>query len=284
MQTSRHGFGLTALGRSLRDGEEISSRGTRRIGRVLGIPFFVSFSAGLYLLVTFVAYMMWYVHYATIATGLIFVVTSVLFLSIVIHEFAHALITKALGGSCSSVSIDGLGGVAECSHFTLLSRSLVVILVGPLTHLLWVAVAVIAMLVGGKWDVLTPNVNIRHPDFEAFGWQVANAIYIWQLVCFVLSFLPILPTSDGSRMVQVLVARCNPRVRNAFYVSWGINLVCFIGFVIVYVFCRGPLQCLVFLLVVSFLLGKREWEIMLHAEREVLTEDPDNLSEDLAGE
>lgn len=85
----------------------------------------------------------------------------VLLITILIHEFGHALMNKRLGGTVDEIVLWPLGGFAICGPVEALSGDLKVALAGPATHipmvLLW---WVIYLLTKGGEEGLWPSDTI----------------------------------------------------------------------------------------------------------------------------
>mmetsp|Transcript_5925 Transcript_5925/g.13033 ORF Transcript_5925/g.13033 Transcript_5925/m.13033 type:complete len:299 (+) Transcript_5925:32-928(+) len=129
----------------------------------------------------------------------------VLLLTIVVHEFGHALVAKRLGGSVGGIVLWPLGGFALCGPTEALGGELKVALAGPATHvpmgIVWYLVFLVAT--GGKsgwWPPGTIYLDVLSSGVAGF-FEILSAQALFMniaLLCFNL-FLPAYPL-DGGRI------------------------------------------------------------------------------------
>ena len=124
---------------------------------IAGIPITLHYTffvlCGLYFVDAFLS------HRSDYPVFMLFVVIlygPVLFVTILIHELGHALMTKRLGGEVGGIVLWPLGGFALCGPVDSLRGELKVALAGPITHVFqglvwWIVYASLAGSTHGWW-------------------------------------------------------------------------------------------------------------------------------------
>mmetsp|Transcript_14465 Transcript_14465/g.20395 ORF Transcript_14465/g.20395 Transcript_14465/m.20395 type:complete len:313 (+) Transcript_14465:249-1187(+) len=147
----------------------------------------------------------------------------ILFLTILVHEYGHALMTQKLGGQVQGIMLWPLGGLAFCGptegH---VKEDLYVAIAGPATHILQVAVwvGIFAWTCHGEWDTFNRYINIselQNGGTDVF-FRIVSAQSIFLnigLVVFNLC-IPAYPL-DGGRCLAALLVMCGVRVPKAAY-------------------------------------------------------------------
>lgn len=135
----------------------------------------------------------------------------VLLLTILVHEFGHALMTKRLGGNVGGIVLWPLGGFALCGPTEGLVGDLKVALAGPITHvpmgLIWWAIYV--GTTGGKmglWPSFTIYLDVLSSGAAGF-FEIlaAQGLYLnIILLCFNL-FIPAYPLDGGRIYAAILI-------------------------------------------------------------------------------
>lgn len=114
----------------------------------------------------------------------------VLLITILIHEFGHALMNKRLGGTVDEIVLWPLGGFAICGPVEALSGDLKVALAGPATHipmvLLWWVIYLLTK--GGEeglWPSDTIYLDILSTSAGFFEMLSSQAVYMNIIIfCF----------------------------------------------------------------------------------------------------
>mmetsp|Transcript_16135 Transcript_16135/g.29068 ORF Transcript_16135/g.29068 Transcript_16135/m.29068 type:complete len:302 (-) Transcript_16135:79-984(-) len=175
---------------------------------IAGIPVKVHYSYFLLLLIE-VVYSLRYTQtsppYPMLIVFVFVLYGPVLLLTIVVHEFGHALTTLKLGGTVEGIVLWPLGGFALCGPTEALSGDLKVALAGPLMHIpmgiIWWGIYV-AVTGGahGYWPGSTIYLDVISSGAAGFFEMLSSqAIYLnIILLCFNL-FIPAYPL-DGGRI------------------------------------------------------------------------------------
>lgn len=117
----------------------------------------------------------------------------ILLITILVHEFGHALMNKRLGGTVDEIVLWPLGGFAICGPVELLSGDLKVALAGPATHipmiLLWWVIYLITK--GGEeglWPSDTIYLDILSTPKGFFEMLSSQAVYM-NIILFCFNLL-----------------------------------------------------------------------------------------------
>ena len=117
----------------------------------------------------------------------------ILLLTILIHEFGHAVMNKRLGGTVDEIILWPLGGFAICGPVELLSGDLKVALAGPATHiamiLLWWVIYLLTK--GGEeglWPLDTIYLDILSTPAGFFEMLSSQALYM-NIILFCFNLL-----------------------------------------------------------------------------------------------
>lgn len=149
----------------------------------------------------------------------------VLLLTIVVHEFGHALTTKRLGGEVGGIVLWPLGGFALCGPTEGLGGDLKVALAGPLTHipqgLIWWGVyAGVKSANEGLWPSFAIYLDVLSSGAAGFFEMLAaQALYLnIILLCFNL-FIPAYPLDGGRIFAAGLILFLKMRAKTAAKVT-----------------------------------------------------------------
>lgn len=134
---------------------------------------------------------------------------ALLIISVLVHEYGHALTAKRLGGRAHEIVLWPLGGLAYTSGHTSLVNQLKVTLGGPLTHIpLALFFAGLAYLFGADMNlaVFSPSYDgLPFDNFWASVWLIGVKINVF---CFLFNlFLPAYPLDCGHVIAEVLLLR-----------------------------------------------------------------------------
>ena len=147
-------------------------------------------------------------------------------LTIIIHEFGHALTTKHLGGTVDSIILWPLGGFALCSPTDKGPEGdLKVAIAGPLTHipqiLFWFIILVIA--VGGDFSKVTFGVitfTQLHSGPGVYTAAVAMQAIVLNITLMIFNlFIPAYPLDGGRVLASTLLMKGVPPVKAAWITS-----------------------------------------------------------------
>ena len=132
---------------------------------IAGVPVTLHYSFFLLLLIEFVYAIRYAQSYPIFMLFVVILYGPVLLMTILVHEFGHALMTKRLGGSVGGIVLWPLGGFALCGPTDALSGDLKVALAGPITHvpmgfLWWVIYAGVAGDEHGWWPSSTIYLDV----------------------------------------------------------------------------------------------------------------------------
>mmetsp|Transcript_10994 Transcript_10994/g.17005 ORF Transcript_10994/g.17005 Transcript_10994/m.17005 type:complete len:315 (-) Transcript_10994:83-1027(-) len=147
----------------------------------------------------------------------------ILFITILIHEYGHAICTQKLGGTVEGIMLWPLGGLAFCGPTQgSVKEDLYVALAGPLTHIPQAAVwfGVFAVVTEGDLGSFDRYINLselREGGADVFFKFMALQSIGINVGLFIFNlFIPAYPL-DGGRCFAALLVMCGVRVQKAAY-------------------------------------------------------------------
>jgi Zn-dependent protease len=146
---------------------------------------------------------------------------AVVFVSILVHEFGHALMQRRYGGH-PCITLYGLGGLASCNDCDRSpSRQILILLAGPFAGFLLAGVIVGALMASGhfggfmldwvpvRWQLFDRAYaveNGRPGLLDSIIWDLLVVNIMWGLI----NLLPVYPL-DGGQISRELFTLRNPR-------------------------------------------------------------------------
>lgn len=133
----------------------------------------------------------------------------ILLITVIVHEFGHALMAVKVGGRAHKIILWPLGGLAFTSHNRGLEESLKITLAGPLTHIpLALSFAAWALVLGAppSWKMFSPMMgDMPSADFWPTILMIGVKVQIFMLL-FNL-FVPAYPLDCGHAIVELMLLR-----------------------------------------------------------------------------
>jgi Zn-dependent protease len=214
--------------------------GKFEVGRIAGLPVVIDFSFILLIL-------LWGHHYFTSGNSQLmsagFVIVIGLALSILIHEFAHAVAGHAFGVRASHVELNGMGGL--CFWASPMRKEawprIAISVAGPLSNLaLYYLFRELAAL-----DALAGNRLVR---------SVLLTLSSTNFLLFVFNLLPAYPL-DGGKALEALLGTVIGDYR-------AMRFVAVVGLAVTAWLVSRALQGDMFLLLIAALLGITNWQAL----------------------
>jgi Zn-dependent protease len=152
---------------------------------------------------------------------LIFLMTPIswgisIFLSVLIHEMAHAYVANLLGWRVFGIKVDLFTGSAAVDTNIPEKDSIPVVAAGPLSNLLF---AIIVLLV----------TSFVGSDINPIVFKFLNDLFVVNLILFIFNLLPIYPMDGGRIVKDFLFLKMRSNRRSAKRIAGGISLVFSIG-------------------------------------------------------
>lgn len=151
----------------------------------------------------------------------------IMLITIIIHEFGHAITTQKLGGTVDSIILWPLGGIALCSPPNDKGPlgDLKVAIAGPLTHipqiLIWLAILAIA--VSGDFSNFTLGVvssNQLNRGVFGFITALAGQSIVLNIALMIFNlFIPAYPLDGGRVLASTLLINGVPAIKAALITS-----------------------------------------------------------------
>lgn len=134
---------------------------------------------------------------------------AILFVTVLIHEFGHALMAQSLGGEAKQIILWPLGGLAYTTHPHGLRESLKITLAGPLTHLpLALILGLWAVTLGAPADPLMFSPFMDHLPRAEFWPSVLMIGVKVQIILLLFNLcVPAYPLDCGHAIVEVMLLR-----------------------------------------------------------------------------
>lgn len=207
-----------------------------------GIPLGRWFKIQVILHWTFLLYAAWMIYVNRSEAALIGLIMALLFVTVLVHEFGHALSCKAVGGQANRIILWPLGGIAFVQPPMNPRAWLITTLCGPLVNaILWPAfyclaeILIVQKLGAEGWQKVAPIISqssgIGFPPNLGIGIQIC--VIMWQINKLLLLFnlIPSYPM-DGGRILQELLwfALGFPR---SLQVAGAVGVAAGAGFIII---------------------------------------------------
>jgi stage IV sporulation protein FB len=133
---------------------------------------------------------------------------AVVLVSVVLHEAAHAMAALRVGGKVDSIVLGPVGGLVSPRVPDEPEVQLAVAMAGPITHLMLVVAAAIALAIAGHSNIL----GLMHPLDPSSGdlvegnpWFVLGKLTLWlNWVLMLLNLLPAYPFDGGPILRSML--------------------------------------------------------------------------------
>lgn len=139
-----------------------------------------------------------------------------IFLSVLIHEMAHAYVANLLGWRVFGIKVDLFTGSAAVDTNIPEKDSIPVVAAGPLSNLLF---AIIVLLV----------TSFVGSDINPTVFKFLNDLFVVNLILFIFNLLPIYPMDGGRIVKDFLFLKMRSNRRSAKRIAGGISLVFSIG-------------------------------------------------------
>lgn len=150
------------------------------------------------------------------------IVSAVLFLSVVFHEFGHIVANRSLGGSSQEILLWPFGGHASYDDLLPTKSQLLMALSGPLMNLIVCLLSLSDVLLPGpEWRAFNPFLTeidklsaglLEEESTRSLPSQVMVLVFAINLMLLVVNLIPAKPL-DGGRMMQLwLGTRIGPLV------------------------------------------------------------------------
>lgn len=139
-----------------------------------------------------------------------------IFLSVLIHEMAHAYVANLLGWRVFGIKVDLFTGSAAVDTNIPEKDSIPVVAAGPLSNLLF---AIIVLLV----------TSFVGSDINPIVFKFLNDLFVVNLILFIFNLLPIYPMDGGRIVKDFLFLKMRSNRRSAKRIAGGISLVFSIG-------------------------------------------------------
>ena len=170
--------------------------GSLRIGKFFGIPLKLHWTFGLIVIYVMFNVILndsfWFLWYI-----------AMLFISVILHEYGHALTAKRFSINTRDIILSPIGGVARLENLPDKPwQEMLVAIAGPLVNLFIVLIIVLGLTITGKYPYLPENliqVNSNSvPEF--FRWVI-----IMNFSLFLFNLIPAFPM-DGGRILRAGLA------------------------------------------------------------------------------
>ncbi len=131
--------------------------------------------------------------------------TTLLFGSVLLHEFGHALACRAVGGQADDILLWPLGGLAFCAPPRRPWPEFVTVACGPLVNVVLCGLS--AGLMMTLWDrplALSPNPFIMFIDDSWSGWyRLLYELFCLNYLLLIFNLVLVFYPFDGGRLVQI---------------------------------------------------------------------------------
>lgn len=229
------------------------------LGSYLGIPVKVHSSFGLIL--CFIGYMAYSEGLALKETLLFSSLTFLIFFSVLLHEYGHALMARRYGIRTVDIIMSPVGGLARMERLPEdPKKELMVAFAGPLVNLVIAGIIYLFLRSLGIRE-LNPDAEMMTIIAHPIGYLALVAVM--NLVLFAFNLVPAFPM-DGGRILRALLSLMMSR-KSATRIAVVIGQALAIGFVIFGAY--NKIWSLVLIGPIIFLMARREYQMVVEKER-----------------
>jgi len=152
---------------------------------------------------------------------------SLLFVTVLIHEFGHSFMAIYLGGSVPKILLWPFGGLAYCTFDTSIKNQLMVSSAGPATHLpmfaVWAALFFFTKDCTADFNIFTPP-TLNFYTGECLWTAVCLDAVKTQVFLFLFNvFLPIYPLDGGKIFICCLACCCNCHIKTLAWICVSVS-------------------------------------------------------------
>jgi len=145
------------------------------------------------------------------------------FVSVLLHELAHALVTKAQGTPVRGITLFMLGGMAQIEEEpSSPGREFAMAIVGPLTS---IAIGLVCMFLGGLSLGVDPDMLPDHPREALQALGPLSTLVVWlgplNLILGVFNLIPGFPLDGGRVLRSILWAMTGDQARASTWASFA---------------------------------------------------------------
>lgn len=228
-----------------------------RLGRLFTVTWRLNF---LFPIVTLA--LMWKLQNVT--WGL--VAACVLLFSVVVHELAHLVVSRSLGGNMDEIQLWPLGGLAHPYGRGYLTDHARVLLAGPALNLV-IALSCMVKLTNGQVYNIVQNLTVRVSDFDSPFVVVVQMMFAANLLLFVVNLIPIVPFDAGILLRTYLADRFSEVESRDLMIRSGL-VVGFFGLLFGFVFDHATIVAVSAFLVILHTHENMSWLEMLAEQQE----------------
>ncbi len=159
--------------------------------------------------------------------------TGLLYLSVVLHEFAHVFTARWTGGSADEVHLTPLGGIAQVKPGRGAFGLGITAAAGPLMNLL-ICLAVFPGWYAPEslWECLNPFVLPISRFHSGDLWRdLGRILFLVNWMSLLVNLLPVMPLDGGQMLRAVLSTRIHPELvhRTALHVGLAVSVLLLIA-------------------------------------------------------
>lgn len=207
-----------------------------------------------------------------VSLGLI--AAGILLASVVLHELAHLVVSRSLGGDMDQIQLWPLGGLAHPHGRGYLTDHARVLFSGPLLNLV-IALSCMIRLSNQQLTNMVQHFTIQMPPDVTLFYFVIQLTFAVNMLLFLVNLIPVVPFDAGIFLRTYLTNRLSEVEGREIMIRSGLAMGIF-GMLLGFVFGNAPIVAVTAFLVILHTHENMKWIEMLTSSHSLDLEDEES--------